>query len=126
MDLDFKHGKHFFTEPEITFNKPNLKGYVLGASNLELLSIFEHGDLINIPLKKLYIRPGGLVHPRRLVKADISFPVWVCTGMGHNTYTLIDGRHRTARAVEQGHTSIEALSVHVDKIKRVLRIVGKS
>jgi len=39
---------------------------------------------------------------------------------------LIDGCHRTARAVEQGHTSIKALSVHVDKIKRVLRIVGKS
>ena len=123
MDLYFSHGDHFFTEPEITFNKPELKGYVLSAHNLDLLDIYdEYGELIDVPVEELYIRPGGTVQPHRLENADLSFPVWVCTNMNHNTYVLIDGRHRTAKAQLLGHTSVKALSIPVERLKKVLRV----
>ena len=126
MDLDFFHGTHIFTEPEITFNKPKLKGWILGVHNLDLLDIYnEYGELVDVPLEELYIRPGGSVQPHRLEKADLSFPVWVCTEMNHNTYVLIDGRHRTAKAELMGHSTVKALNVPAEKIKKIIKVIKR-
>jgi len=127
MDLDFLHGKYVFKKPHIQFNKPSLKGYILGFKNKDLFFIVKEKTPQKISVDQIWVSKTP-PEDHRLLKADTSYPIWVIDGLVNENgerYTLIDGKHRIKILKNSGYNEVNCIVFSVEEIKKVLRIVRR-